>query len=209
MSALLAPYVVRSDGLVGSANKPRSNWPTRRARHRLCGSLGPGTQPVLIPYASSLTNREMLTGAVISIAPLGRILGGVVMPVLADRLSRKYVVWASTGSSIAYGLSSTAAVSGGILMLLLGRMIGGVFGETKAMLTAYLMELTMPDMPKFKRRQTMLMTMNWGAGLVLTPLGGLLATFGLNVPFIVSMAGSLTGLAFSLLFMNEVHEIKR
>ena len=50
--------------------------------------------------------------------------------------------------------------------------------------------------------------MNWGAGLVLTPLGGLLATFGLNVPFIVSMAGSLTGLAFSLLFMKDVHDIK-
>ena len=164
--------------------------------------------PVLVPYAVSLTKHEQLRGAVLSVAPLGRIVGGIIMPFLADATSRKKIVWLSMfGSAVAYALSSSAAAFG-FTFLLLGRAVGGLFGETKPMLTAYLMELTMPDMATFKKRQTTLMTMNWGAGLVLTPIGGMLAAFGLNVPFMIATAGSLSGLVFSLLFMKDVNEIK-
>ena len=114
MSALLAPDVVRSDGLVGSANETAEQLAYYVALATVfVDLLGQNFAFVLIPYAKPPSQTTMLTGAVISIAPLGRILGGVVMPVLADRLSRKYVVWASMlGSSIAYGLSSRAASVG-------------------------------------------------------------------------------------------------
>lgn len=165
--------------------------------------------PTLVPYASSLTSDSWLRGAVLSIAPAGRIVGGLVMPVLADSFSRKKVVWASMiGSCLAYALSASAGPLGTVMLLLGGRLVGGVFGQTQSMLTAYLMELTLPNMALFKRRQTTMMTMNQGAGLLLAPIGGFIAAVGLNFPFVVSTGGALLGFFFSLCFMKDVDEIK-
>ena len=84
------------------------------------------SNPVIVPYAASLTPSATLQSAVISISPFGRIIGGLVMPILADTFSRKKVVWASmAGSCVAYTLSALASGWGGIGLLLLGRLVGG------------------------------------------------------------------------------------
>ena len=76
------------------------------------------------------------------------------------------------------------------------------------MLSAYVMELTMPDMELYRERQTFMMAMNMGAGLLLGPLGGSLALLGLGMPFAVSAWGAAAGLVFSLCVMRDVSELK-
>ena len=97
--------------------------------------------PVLIPYAMSLEADSFMQGCVMGLPFFGRIIGGVFMPVLADRVSRKWTMWLSTlGSAIAYGLSAWAATMG-LSVLVAGRLIGGIFGQTLALVMAYLADL--------------------------------------------------------------------
>jgi hypothetical protein len=50
--------------------------------------------------------------------------------------------------------------------------------------------------------------MNFTAPVLLAPLGGLLATFGLAIPFLVSAGMSLVGLIVITLRMVEAKEVK-
>ena len=47
-----------------------------------------------------------------------------------------------------------------------------------------------------------------GAPMFLAPLGGLIAGFGLNAPFVVAAAVALLGLAVNVAFFKDVKEIK-
>jgi MFS family permease len=166
------------------------------------------SSPVIIPYAATLTDSLSSQSLVISLPFLGRLVGGVIMPVLSDKTSRKAIIWLSSiGSFIAYSLSA-AAMYYGFPLLVAGRLVGGLFGQTMSLLIAYLAELTIPDMALLKQRNTLLMGVNMGAPMILAPIGGLCAGFGLNTPFLVAALVALLGLAVNVVFFQDVKEIR-
>ena len=108
------------------------------------------SSPVIIPYAKALGADASSQSLVISLPYFGRLVGGVVMPILSDKTSRKKIIWLSAfGSFLAYSLSASAAALG-FPFLLAGRLVGGLFGQTLSLLIAFLAELSIPDMAKLK-----------------------------------------------------------
>jgi MFS family permease len=202
------------------APAPDSNDDRRRARFTsaafavclvtvfvdVCGQYL--SSPVVVPYAVSLGADESTQALVVSLPFLGRLIGGVLMPIVADVASRKLAVWLSAlGSAVAYATSSLA-VYVGIRALLLGRFVGGVFGQTMPLLMAYLLEMHAPDMAATKVKSTQLMSVNLGAPMLLAPLGGMLAQYGLSMPFRLASCLALLSLCFALLNFRDVAEIR-
>lgn len=164
--------------------------------------------PVVVPFATSLGANTQMQATIVGLPFLGRLVGGVIMPILADRTSRKKVVWLSIfGSGFAYTLSTLSAMAG-LSFLVAGRLLAGLFGNTLSMLLAYTTELYMPDMQKLKRKNSQLLAVNMGAPVLLAPLGGFLARIAMNAPFAVSASAALASLAFAVRYFRDVAEIK-
>ena len=193
------------------------------------------SSPVIIPYAATLTDSLGAQSLVISLPFFGRLVGGIIMPILSDKTSRKAIIWlSSAGSFVAYSLSAGAKLYG-FPLLVAGRLIGGLFGQTLSLLMAFLAELSIPNMALLKQRNSQMMGVNMGvrraffsppstctppltattlrfvpaqAPMILAPVGGLIAGLGLNAPFIVAAAVALLGLGVNVAFFKDVKEIK-
>jgi len=63
---------------------------------------------------------------------------------------------------------------------------------------AYVIELSVRDPKLLKTRQTMVMAMNMATPMVLSPIGGAVSTFGLEIPFWVSAGMAFLGIFFAM-----------
>lgn len=167
------------------------------------------SSPVIVPYSASLGADLQLQGVIVGLPFLGRLVGGILLPIVADMTSRKLVVFASVvGSAGAYALSA-AASDLGLRALLAGRLIGGFFGQTLQLLIAFLTQLFISDMATLKVKITWLQGVNRGAPVLLAPVGGMLASYSLNMPFVCAAAISAAAIFVIVPNFRDVDEIRR
>lgn len=87
--------------------------------------------------------------------------------------------------------------------------MAGLFGGTFPMLIAYSVELSSPDVDLVKYRQTMLVTVLMVSPVLMSPIGGGVARFGLVIPFIIAFGTASLGLLFVIFNMKDVADVKR
>ena len=176
---------------------------------------------VQVPYVLTLGGTIEQVGTALTLNAFGRVIGGFLVPILADKWSRKGSIFLSMiGSLVAYALAGfanfmdrTPPAGGGtwsvaIWTYILARLIGGLFGSTMSLCIAFTSTLTAPDMKLMKQRNSLIFTSNQAAGIALAPIGGALGgAFGLYLPFFFSSAIALAGLVYCIMFLKEKSEI--
>eukprot|EP00658_Telonema_sp_P-2_P074478 TRINITY_DN6370_c0_g1_i2.p1 TRINITY_DN6370_c0_g1~~TRINITY_DN6370_c0_g1_i2.p1 ORF type:complete len:527 (-),score=149.19 TRINITY_DN6370_c0_g1_i2:165-1745(-) len=173
------------------------------------------TMAVLVPYTMDVGATVEEVSYFVSANMACRIVGNFFMPWLSDKTSRKLTMIISTfGSFVAYTVSGMAQYvsaenRGDFYTLLAGRILGGLFGGTMSLAIAYITELTMYDMDKLKLRITVVMATFSVAPIAMSPIGGAVATFGLNLPFLISGAVALLGFLFALKYMKDVADVRK
>ena len=177
--------------------------------------------PVQVPYTLSLGGTIEVVGTSLTINAFGRVVGGFIMPVLSDKWSKKGAIFLSmVGSLVAYTVAGTAnfvdkvPIDGGwsaaIWVYIVGRAIGGLFGNTMSLCIAFVGSLTAPNMKLLKQRNSLLFSSNMASGIALAPIGGALGgAFGLYLPFYFSAGVAVSGLAFCLIFLKDKAEIEK
>ena len=169
------------------------------------------TEPALAPYAQYLGISLTHLSLIMSSREVAVLVSNLWMPRLADSRGRVLTVLISTaGSAVAYLVQALAQYSpaAGLSYLLAGKVLAGLFGGTMPMIAAYIVELSVPDMELMKRRQSLLIAQFMVAPMMLSPIGGATASFGLNIPFFVATATAVLGLIFASRFMREVKDVK-
>merc|ERR1719390_516783 len=92
-----------------------------------------------------------------------------------------------------------------------GKVLSGLFGGTFPVMLAYIADLSVLAPPTvevaeaalLRSRTTAAAAMLFTIPIALAPIGGAVATFGLELPFFVSSAVALAGLVIALCFMEE------
>ena len=172
------------------------------------------TSAVLVPYTQDVGATVKEVSYFMSANMACRVLGNLFMPWFSDRTSRKFTMRLSTlGSCIAYLVAGMAIYmpsdnKGDFYTLLIGRILGGLFGGSLGLAIAYITELTMHDMTLLKTRISVVMATFSVAPIALAPIGGAVATLGLNLPFLVAGGIAFIGLMFSLKYMKDVAEVR-
>merc|ERR1719478_1879989 len=70
----------------------------------------------------------------------------------------------------------------------IGHAWTGFFSGTQAVLGAFVTELSLPDGALLKRRMALLMASQQACGIVVAPIAGSLARYGITIPFFVCAA---------------------
>ena len=194
--------------------------------------------PVIVPYAQSLQASLSETGALLTAGFAATLLSQFLMSWLADTRGRRLVICISmAGSALAYlvqGLAPLGCGTGDLFyvspvaaetsngtsvitdtgcgngweVLLLGRVLGGLFSGTFSTVLAYLVELSMPDMDVLKQRQTWVFSVRTIIPIAMGSIGGAIATFGLFIPFLTSSAAAFLGFIFVFMTLREATDIK-
>lgn len=171
----------------------------------LLNSLGAGLLiPVVPRLVQALTGRgpesaSFENGLLMSAFALTTFLFSPLLGRLSDRFGRRPVLLLATaGTVLDYAL---CAVAHWFPLLLVARLIAGMFGASSSVANAALADVTPPD----ERSRTFgLSSAVFGLGLILGPIiGGSVMTFGLSVPFIVACALAACEFAFGLFWFPE------
>nr|WP_294505828.1 TCR/Tet family MFS transporter [uncultured Rhodopila sp.] len=122
------------------------------------------------------------------------ILGG-----LSDRFGRRPVILLSlAGVGMNYAMLAWAP---SLIWLFLGRMIAGATAANAATASAYIADVTPPQL---RASRFGLIGATFGLGFVLGPaVGGLLGTYGLRVPFMAAAALTACNVLYGLLVLPE------
>ena len=156
---------------------------------------------VTYPLSLNITLPEI--GGVTAGGMASRAVGGVALAVLSDRLSGRWaIVLNNAGSSLAYlvtALASYASAAAGaaLLVFVIGRVLGGLFGGSFWLIIGLVTKFTKSEGLLKSRVNVLFVT--WAVvPVVFNPLGALLAYWlGLNATFLLSSAVALGGTLFA------------
>ncbi len=127
--------------------------------------------PILPYYAKSLDTSPTTLGFLLAAYPAFQFIFSPIWGRLSDRVGRKRVMLATILGSA--GALALLGLSGSLLGLFAGRILGGVFGANISVATAYVADVTREDE---RTRWMGMVGACYGVGFVLGPaLGGLLA----------------------------------
>jgi hypothetical protein len=113
--------------------------------------------PIGVPYVQELGGTVSDAGTVMTANAAAKILGGLLVPILADNWSSKKTIFLSMiGSVIAYTLAGTANFVGGFTLYIVARCVGGLFGGSMSLCSAMLIKLSGDNLTLLKTRQTYL-----------------------------------------------------
>jgi MFS transporter, DHA1 family, tetracycline resistance protein len=130
---------------------------------------------------------------------LGAFFAAPVLGGLSDRYGRRPVLLiALAGMAAQYAV---LAVADSLALIVLGRVLTGVFGGSYAPAQAAIADVTGPEE---RARSFALVSAAFGVGFVAGPaLGGLLSQFGERTPFVVALALSAANLLYGLVRFSE------
>jgi DHA1 family tetracycline resistance protein-like MFS transporter len=118
---------------------------------------------------------------------------------LSDRFGRRKVLLIALAGMAAH--YAVLAVAGSVALIVLGRVLTGVFGGSYAPAQAAIADVTSPEQ---RAKNFALVSAGFGVGFVAGPaLGGLLVQFGERTPFWVALALALVNLLYGLVAFPE------
>ncbi len=138
-------------------------------------------------------------GALIAAYAAVQFFAAPLLGELSDRFGRRPVILASVfGLGCDYVL---LALAPNLWWLFAGRLIAGATSANVPAATAYIADVSAPE---DRTRLYGLIGATFGAGFVIGPaFGGLLATFGLRLPFVAAAALSFANVCFGLFVLPE------
>lgn len=181
--------------------------------------MGPQfTIPVRVTYGQAIGGSLPTIALFTTAQGVAAMSSNVWMPLMSDRFGRKWIAFASTvGVTLGYCIQGSAwYVKGdepsdwgtGCLCFMLGRFTVGFFSGMQPVLQAYITELSQPDTKLLTQRLVVMNVASNVAGIALAPVAGVLATFGLALPFWICAILGLVSVVTVPLFFKEVSEIK-
>lgn len=138
-------------------------------------------------------------GFLIALYSLMQFLFGPAMGALSDRFGRRPILLASTvGLGIDYLL---LAIAPSLWLVVVARLVGGVFGASISTASAYIADITPPE----KRAQNFgLIGVAFGIGFIAGPLvGGILGEYGSRVPFYAAALVCFIAFVFAWFLLPE------
>ncbi len=142
--------------------------------------------PLLPVYSERFGASGFTIGCIIASYNLMQFFFAPVWGKLSDRVGRRPIILMSTaGSTISYaifGYASTLTGTYGLMILLMSRMLAGIFGANLSVASAYVADITPPE--KRSRGVGLVIGMGFGLGFIFGPvIGGLSAqVWGLSGP---------------------------
>lgn len=143
------------------------------------------------------------------------------MPKASDRCGRKWIAFTSlVGCAVGYAIQGTSYMlrdrkdgdelgwPPATVMFIVGRVVVGGFSSMQPVIMAYIAELSMPDKKLMTQRLVYNQVAGSVLGIALAPIAGLVATFGLNIPFLVCSGFSVFAVFFCLIFFEESWVVK-
>lgn len=185
----------------------------------LVDQMGPQfTAPVLVTYGQWL-GASLTTIATFQTARgLAAMVSNIWMPVMSDKFGRKWIAFLSvvgcaTGyftQGIAYKFIGDNPTDGGpaCVVFMTGRFITGFFSGMQPVLQAYITELSSPDKTLITQRLVVMQVASNVGGVFLSPLAGIIAAWGMQVPFMVCAIVGVFAMFFVPVFLKEVDDIK-
>lgn len=163
------------------------------------GIVMPVLPDVIRRFVKGEADVATVYGYFIAVYALLQFLFAPVLGRLSDKYGRRPVLLLSLfGTGVDYIFMAMAPNLG---LLFLGRLISGICGASYTVATAYLADIS-DDTNRAKNFG--LMGAGFGLGFILGPaLGGLVATFGPEYPFLVSAALNLLNFIFGFFVLPE------
>ncbi len=157
--------------------------------------------PSLVLEMSGLTasGASLWVGALLTAFSVMQFVWAPILGGLSDRFGRRPVILLSlAGVGMNYALLAWAP---SLIWLFLGRMIAGATAANASTATAYIADVTPPQL---RAARFGLIGATFGLGFVIGPaLGGLLGTYGLRVPFEAAAALTACNVLYGLLVLPE------
>src|SRR5262249_51876350 len=150
-------------------------------------------------YLSDPTRSGITVGLLTTLYAICQFLAAPALGAISDRFGRRpLLLLCLLGSASGFLL---LGIGGALWILFLGRIIDGLTGANSSVIMAYVADITPPQQ---RGKYFGLIGALEGLGLVLGPtLGGLLAKFGIQVPFYVAAAVAFASFVLGLLLMPE------
>ena len=151
-------------------------------------------KPIAVPYVFELGGNVRDAAFVMSLNAIGKLVGGAIIPVVADSWTCKGAIGLTMlGSCAAYSLAGSAyfASLSGLSIYLCGRTLGGFFSGNMSLCVGMVIRTCYDDLALLKMRTTMLRASSQATGIALAPLGGAIAVYGLYLPYYTSAAIAL------------------
>lgn len=183
--------------------------------------MGPQfTGPVLVTYGqwigASLSTIAMFQTA----RGLSAMASNIWMPIVSDRAGRKWIAFLSVcGVSLGYFIQAIAYTFRGdgenledwgppCICFICGRFVTGFFAGMQPVLQAYITELSAPDAELVTQRLVVMQVAANVGGMFLSPIAGVVATLGLEVPFFIVTVVGVISIFLVPIYFKEVAEIR-
>jgi MFS transporter, DHA1 family, tetracycline resistance protein len=164
------------------------------------GLLVPVTPSLVLQLTGEGLDRAAVYGGWLSATfAMVQLFAGPVLGSISDRYGRRPVLLVSLA---AFGLSYLLmAWAPSLIWLFVAQVLTGLFGATPATAGAYMADITTREQ---RTRVFGLLAAAFGTGLIAGPaLGGLLAGYGLRVPFLAAAGLSLLTVSYGSLVLSE------
>ncbi len=158
--------------------------------------------PALPFYAESFGATGVWVGALLTAYSAAQFLGAPVLGRLSDRYGRRPIILISlAGSALSMVVTGLAQ---GLMVLLAGRSLAGIFGGSISAAQAYIADVTAPEE---RTRYMGILGASIGLGFVFGPaIGALLSPFGFSTAAFVAAGLATVNFCMGLLFLREPYK---
>ena len=163
------------------------------------GIVSPVIPKLIVDFTGRVDTASAISGGFATAFALLYFVASPILGVLSDRFGRRPIILLSSfGSALDCAI---LALAPNLWWLFLGRMLSGATAGSTTTAAAYIADVTPPE-----RRGAAygMASAAFGLGFALGPaIGGLLAGFGLRVPFFVAAGLMLANAAYGLFVLPE------
>lgn len=163
------------------------------------GIITPVAPFLISRYVSEPNQAGIVLGWLTSIFAVCQFLSAPALGALSDKYGRRAILLiCMLGSVVGYLL---LGIGGALWILFLGRIIDGITGANMSVTFAFIADVTPPGQ---RGKFFGLIGAIFGIGFIVGPaIGGVLAKFGLEVPFYAAAAVTLLNVVYGFFFMPE------
>jgi len=160
----------------------------------------------LLPSETTAEVRGLWLGILIALMPFAQFFCAPIWGAISDNKGRKKpLLWSVGIALIGYLIAFCGVALLNIWLLLISRLVIGAASGNMSIVQAAIADLSSKEE---KTKNFGLYSMALGAGFTFGPFfGGLLSSFGYNVPFVFAFILILINLIFIKIFFIETHQV--